>query len=143
MRDSGQHQVALTAVLRAVMRFLEENRGVLRERLDQESPDWVPAWVDERVFNRAFAGLQAFLADVIGQDDHALRHGFDQRLRDYAEELRTDPRAAARVEAGQEPTARPARRPRLVRHAVDAAQGEHARPSRPIRARNCSRGWPD
>lgn len=98
LRESGQHQIALTAGLRGVMRFLDENRNVLRERLDQESPDWVPAWVDERVFNRAFAGLQAFLADVIAQDDHALRQGFDARLRDYAHELRTDPLTAAKAE---------------------------------------------
>ncbi len=62
--DSGQHQVALTAVLRGGMRFIDENRSVLRDRLTNESPAWVPNWVDDRVFNRAFAGLQAFLADV-------------------------------------------------------------------------------
>jgi uncharacterized membrane-anchored protein YjiN (DUF445 family) len=101
VRESGQHQVALTAALRGVMRFLDENRDVLRDRLEQESPDWVPAWVDERVFNRAFAGLQAFLADVIAQDQHALRAGFDRRLRDYAHELRTDPAVAAQAEAAK------------------------------------------
>jgi uncharacterized membrane-anchored protein YjiN (DUF445 family) len=98
VRASGQHQVALTAALRGVMRFLDENRTVLRDRLEQESPDWVPAWVDERVFNRAFAGLQSFLADVISQDGHALRQAFDRRLADYAHELRTDPGAAAQAE---------------------------------------------
>jgi uncharacterized membrane-anchored protein YjiN (DUF445 family) len=98
VRASGQHQLALTAILRGVMRFLDENRSVLRERLDKESPDWVPAWVDERVFSRAFAGLQSFLADVIAQDDHALRLGFDRRLRDYAHELRIDPVTAGRAE---------------------------------------------
>jgi uncharacterized membrane-anchored protein YjiN (DUF445 family) len=98
VRASGQHQVALTALLRGVMRFLDENRSVLRERLDKESPDWVPAWVDARVFARGFAGLQSFLADVISQDDHALRLGFDRRLQDYTHELRTDPVAAARLD---------------------------------------------
>jgi uncharacterized membrane-anchored protein YjiN (DUF445 family) len=96
--DSGQHQVVLSAVLRGVMRFLQENRSVLRDRLDQESPDWVPAWVDDRVFNRAFVGLQSFLADVLTEDDHSLRQGFDRRLRDYAEELRADPATAERAE---------------------------------------------
>ncbi len=33
LRESGQHQVALTAALRGVMRFLDENRVVLRDRL--------------------------------------------------------------------------------------------------------------
>ena len=71
--------------------------GVARPARD-ESPDWVPTWVDERVFNRASPALQSFLADVIAEDDHALRRGFDRRLRDYAQRLRTDPAVAARVE---------------------------------------------
>jgi uncharacterized membrane-anchored protein YjiN (DUF445 family) len=95
---SGQHQVALTALLRGLTRFLEDNRTVLRDRLGDESPDWVPSWVDERVFTRAFAGVQSFLDDVVSQDDHALRQSFDRRLRDYAEELRNDPATAAQVE---------------------------------------------
>ena len=33
------------------MRFLEANRAVLRQRVGEESPEWVPDWVDERVFN--------------------------------------------------------------------------------------------
>jgi uncharacterized membrane-anchored protein YjiN (DUF445 family) len=96
--DSGQHQVALTGALRGLMRFLEENRTVFRQRLEDESPDWVPAWVDERVFNRAFIAVQAFLADVAGQDDHELRRQFDGRLRAYAAELRAGGEAAERAE---------------------------------------------
>ena len=93
--ESGQHQVALSAGLRALNRFLDENRGVFRARVEQESPGWVPAWVDERVFTRAFTAVQAFLADVSARDDHELRLEFDQRLRRYAELLRSDPSAAA------------------------------------------------
>ena len=97
--DGGQHQVALTAGIRALMRFLDENRDALRRRLSQESPEWVPNWLDDRVFVRLFTGMQSFLADIAGQDDHDFRRQFDQRLRDYAESLRSDPQAAARVEA--------------------------------------------
>ena len=97
--DGGQHQVALTAGIQALMRFLEENRDSLRQRLSQESPEWVPNWVDERLFVRLFTGLQSFLADIASQDDHDFRHQFDLRLRAYAEALRTDPPTAAKVEA--------------------------------------------
>ena len=142
--DSGQHQVALTAVLRAVMRFLDENRAVLRERLEQESPDWVPAWVDERVFNRAFAGLQSFLADVIAHDDHALRQGFDRRLRDYAARTAHRPARGGPGRGRQEPAARPARCARLVRHAVDPAEGQPAgRVGRSALAAAAGPGRPD
>jgi uncharacterized membrane-anchored protein YjiN (DUF445 family) len=96
--DSGQHQAALTVMLRGLMRFLDENRSVFRRRLDEESPEWVPEWVDDRVFAKGFTALQSFLADVSVDDDHELRHTFDTQLRAFAERLRSDPAQRARVE---------------------------------------------
>ena len=97
--EGGQHQVVLTGGIRALMRFLDENRDTLRRRLSAESPEWVPSWVDERLFVRLFSGVQSFLADIAADDDHDFRAQFDQRLRAYAQSLRTDPAAIARVEA--------------------------------------------
>ena len=99
--ESGQHQVALTAGLRGLMRFLDDNRSIFRRRLAEESPEWVPEWVDERVFARLFTGLQSFLADVMADDAHDLRQQFDRRLRDYAAALRTDPAKAASIDAAK------------------------------------------
>jgi uncharacterized membrane-anchored protein YjiN (DUF445 family) len=96
--DSGQHQAVLTAGLRGTMRFLDENRTVFRRRLDEESPEWVPEWVDDRVFAKGFTALQAFLADVSVDDTHELRQTFDARLRDLALRLRTDPEQGAKIE---------------------------------------------
>jgi uncharacterized membrane-anchored protein YjiN (DUF445 family) len=96
--EGNQHQVLLGEGLKSVMRFLSDNREVFRQRLAEESPEWVPDWVDERLFNKLFTGVQNFLADVAGNPDHALRKQFDQRLRDYAAQLRTDPQAAANLE---------------------------------------------
>lgn len=96
--DSGQHQTVFTAGLRGTMRFLDENRGVFRRRLDQESPEWVPEWVDDRVFAKGFTALQSFLADVSSDPEHELRKTFDTKLRDVATRLRTDPAHAAKVE---------------------------------------------
>ena len=98
VRESGQHQAVLTAGLKGLMRFLDDNRTVFRERLSEESPDWVPVWVDDRVFARLFTGLQSFLADVSTKPDHELRRNFDRYLRDYAIALRTDPEKAASLE---------------------------------------------
>jgi uncharacterized membrane-anchored protein YjiN (DUF445 family) len=63
-----------------------------------ESPDWVPEWVDDRVFNKAFAALQAFLADVTQDEGHEMRAGFDRQLAALAVRLREDPDQIARVE---------------------------------------------
>ncbi len=96
--DSGQHQAALTTTLRGLAHFLEENRSELRRRVALESPEWVPDWVDDRVFNKGFQLLQSFITDVVGDDGHGLRKGFDDQLRDFAERLRDDPEQIAKVE---------------------------------------------
>ncbi|MFN2518669.1 MAG: DUF445 domain-containing protein [Jatrophihabitantaceae bacterium] len=99
--DSGQHQLALTASLRGLMRFLDQNRAIFRKRLSEESPEWVPDWVDDRVFAKGFTALQSFLADVAQDESHELRKTFDTQLRAFAERLRSDPVQAERIEAAK------------------------------------------
>jgi len=70
--------------------------------------EWVPEWVDDRVFN-AVTGLQSFLADVMADNGTTYAGQFDQRLRDYAGALRSDPAKAASIGRGQAATARPPR----------------------------------
>jgi uncharacterized membrane-anchored protein YjiN (DUF445 family) len=100
--DAGQHQAALTTLLRGTRKFLDNNRAEFRARLDQESPQWVPEWLDDRVFNKGFSLLQSFLGDVIDDENHVLRHGFDVQLRDLAQRLRTDPEQIAKVERARD-----------------------------------------
>lgn len=95
--DSGQHQKVLTTTLRGLMKFLDENRATFRQRLGAESPEWVPDWIDERVFNRGFTALQSFLADITLDSEHELRGAFDRQLRTLAERLRTDPEKIEQV----------------------------------------------
>jgi uncharacterized membrane-anchored protein YjiN (DUF445 family) len=96
--DSGQHQQLLTTALRGLMKFLDANRAVFRKRLSDESPEWVPDWVDDRVFNKGFVAAQSFLADLSLDSDHELRHAFDAQLRALADRLRNDPDQIAKVE---------------------------------------------
>jgi uncharacterized membrane-anchored protein YjiN (DUF445 family) len=96
--DGDRHQEVLSAALRGLARFLEENRIVFRAQLGDASPAWVPDWVDDRVFDRVFAGLQGFLEEVGRDPRHELRRSYDARLRAYVHALRTDPETAGRVE---------------------------------------------
>jgi uncharacterized membrane-anchored protein YjiN (DUF445 family) len=96
--EGDRHQEVLSAALRLLARFLNENRVVFRAQLGDASPAWVPDWVDDRVFDRVFAGLQSFLAEVGDDPRHELRRSYDARLRAYVYALRTDPDTAARIE---------------------------------------------
>ena len=62
--EGDRHQEVLSAGLRLLARFLEDNRLVFRAQLGDASPSWVPDWVDDRVFDRVFVGLQGFLEEV-------------------------------------------------------------------------------
>jgi uncharacterized membrane-anchored protein YjiN (DUF445 family) len=97
--DGDRHQEVLSAALRLLSRFLQENRLVFRAQLGDASPAWVPDWVDDRVFDRAFSGVQRFFDEVGTDPRHELRRSYDARLRVYIDALRTDPVTAARVEA--------------------------------------------
>ena len=50
------------------------------------------------MFAKGFTAVQSFLADVTADPDHELRHTFDERLRDLARRLRSDPEQAAKIE---------------------------------------------
>jgi uncharacterized membrane-anchored protein YjiN (DUF445 family) len=96
--DGDRHQEVLSAGLRGLARFLQDNRVVFRAQLGDASPAWVPDWVDNRVFDRAFAAVMGFLEEVGEDPQHELRRSYDARLRAYVHALRTDPDTAARVE---------------------------------------------
>jgi uncharacterized membrane-anchored protein YjiN (DUF445 family) len=96
--EGDRHQEVLSAALRLLARFLQENRVVFRAQLGDASPAWVPDWVDDRVFDRVFSGLQSFLEEVGADPRHELRHSYDARLRVYIHALRTDPDTAVRIE---------------------------------------------
>ncbi len=101
--DSGQHQALLTTTLKGTKNYLDNNKGLFRSRLGEESPGWVPDWVDDRLFNKGFDAVHALLTDMIrddggGEQAHELRRTYDAQLRAFAERLRTDPEQAARID---------------------------------------------
>jgi uncharacterized membrane-anchored protein YjiN (DUF445 family) len=96
--EGDRHQEVLSAALRGLARFLEDNKVVFRAQLGDASPAWVPDWLDEKVFVRAFTGVQLFLDEVGADPRHELRRSYDVRLRAYVHALRTDPETAGHVE---------------------------------------------
>lgn len=94
----GRHQQLLGSVLHRVSEELEGNQDTLRDRLSRESPWWVPEAVDERIFTRAFTAVHRILDEIADDPSHPLRESFDQRMLDFAEDLKTSPRMQARAE---------------------------------------------
>lgn len=96
--EGRHHQAALDAGLRGLDNLLVDNTDLLRRRLRDESPWWVPEVIDDRVFAKISNGIRSLAADILADPDHELRGHVDARTRDLAERLTTSPELVARVE---------------------------------------------
>ena len=89
--EGDHHERLFDAVLQGAGNFVEDNRETFRARLSEESPWWVPEAIDDRVFDKAYAGVRRFLDDVLRDPDHPTRKAVERRMLDFAERLKTDP----------------------------------------------------
>jgi uncharacterized membrane-anchored protein YjiN (DUF445 family) len=89
--ENGHHQRLLDATMSGLKNFLDDNRLTFRERLQHESPWWVPESIDDRIFDKIFTGVHRFLDDVGTDHDHEVRRSIDQRVIAFAQRLRNDP----------------------------------------------------
>jgi len=96
--EGGHHQRLLDAVLTGLDGFLADNRAVFRQRLEHESPWWIPESIDDRIFEKIYTAVQRFLSDVGTDHDHEVRVSIDRRVSVFAERLRADPELLAKGE---------------------------------------------
>jgi uncharacterized membrane-anchored protein YjiN (DUF445 family) len=89
--EGGHHQRLLDATLTAVGNFIDDNRVVMRDKLDRDSPWWVPEPIDDRIFDKIFLGVKSFLGEVVGNPTHEVRSALDSRIVAFAERMRDDP----------------------------------------------------
>ncbi len=92
------HQALLDTTLSGLSGLLDENRNLMRQKLAEQSPWWVPEPIDDRLFRKFFNGVQGFIAEVRRDPDHEVRRQLDARMADLAVRLRTDPALIARGE---------------------------------------------
>ncbi|MEM9037437.1 MAG: DUF445 domain-containing protein [Actinomycetota bacterium] len=78
--------------------LLDRYRPVFRQRLTDESPWWVPDFVDERVYRRIETGLQRFADELRDDPDHVFRRELTRNLTELADRLERGEGEAARVE---------------------------------------------
>lgn len=90
--DGDHHHEVYNTVLKGAANFLEDNRSTFRRRLINESPWWVPEGIDDRVFEKIYSAVMAFLREVDGNPDHHIKRDIDVRSREFADRLRSDER---------------------------------------------------
>lgn len=95
----GRHQELLDEALRLAARATEANDTLIREKVQEQTPWWVPNAVDKRISDRVVTGIGRTLAEVSSDPDHPLRHRFDEAVQGFIERLQSSPETIARAEA--------------------------------------------
>ena len=94
-----KHQQLLDRVIQGLIRLVAENEALIRDRIREESPWWVPRVVDDRIHQKVLGGIERTLFEVGADPDHPLRHQFDELLADWMVQLQESPEVITRAEA--------------------------------------------
>ena len=97
-----RHHEMLDKLVNLVGRIVRDNKELIRVRISEESPWWVPGAVDDKLYQKIVAGIERTLEQVAADEQHPLRGQFDQALRGFVEKLHNSPETIARAEAMKE-----------------------------------------
>ena len=102
MTEDNRHQEVLDEVIKLASRTVNENADLIRERIERETPWWIPSAVDDKIFKRVLGAIQRLLSELSEDRYHPLRERFDESLDRFIERLNTSPEFAAKVDAWKE-----------------------------------------
>lgn len=94
----NRHQELLDEALRLISEGVSRNEELIRQRIREESPWWLPEAVDDRIHDKVVAAIENTLRQVAADPAHPLRERFDNALAGFIEKLRTSPGTIARAE---------------------------------------------
>jgi uncharacterized membrane-anchored protein YjiN (DUF445 family) len=78
---------------------LEKNRVTIRVRIHEQSPWWLPKFVDQEIFDKIVGGLEDLLAAMAADVSHPARGEIKARLKSLHDALAADPALAAKSRA--------------------------------------------
>lgn len=102
LTEGDRHQELLDDFIRAAARTVDENREIIRERIEKESPWWLPDVVDEKIYKKVLGSIERTLAEIEHDPDHPIRARFDRSVREFMNRLDTSPEMAAKIERWKE-----------------------------------------
>jgi uncharacterized membrane-anchored protein YjiN (DUF445 family) len=97
--EGDRHQELLNEAIRLLARAVNENQDTIRDRIEVESPWWVPELVEDKIHGKIVSGLDHTLQEIRDDPRHPLRTRFDEALAAFIDKLHHAPDVQARAEA--------------------------------------------
>src|SRR5207247_5582819 len=95
----NRHQELLNEAIRLAANAVEDSRALIRTRVEQETPWWLPSAIDDKIYRKIVSAIERTLIEVRDDPQHALRERFDLAISDCIAKLNTSPAVATRAEA--------------------------------------------
>ena len=98
----NRHQELLNEAIRLAANAVEDSRALIRTRVEQETPWWVPSAIDDKIYRKIVSAIERTLVDVRDDPLHPLRERFDIAIDNFIMKLDSSPAVASRIEALKE-----------------------------------------
>jgi uncharacterized membrane-anchored protein YjiN (DUF445 family) len=102
LTEGDRHQDLLDDFIRGVARTVDQNREMIRERIEKESPWWLPEAVDDKIYRKVVGSIERTLAEIEKDPEHPLRKRFDRSVREFMEKVDSSPEMHAKIEHWKE-----------------------------------------
>jgi uncharacterized membrane-anchored protein YjiN (DUF445 family) len=96
--EEGAHHAMVDLALHEAHRWLEGNQETVVRILGTRAPWWTPVWVDDKVTQRVYVELLAWVDDIRTDSQHEARRALDDLLKQLAVDLQTDEQTMERAE---------------------------------------------
>lgn len=94
----NRHQALLDDAIRLLAKGITENQDLIRERVEKESPWWIPGAVDDKIAARIVAALERTMQAVHADPNHPLRARFDNAIDEFIVRLQASPDVILKAE---------------------------------------------
>lgn len=100
--SGNRQQELLEGVLKGGANFLDENGDVIKKRISEETPWWLPKNVDNLIYQKIVDANNRTLHEVSTNPNHPLRERFNQTITRFIDDLKHSPEVLAKEEAFKE-----------------------------------------
>lgn len=107
--SGNRKQELLLGTVKLGGQLLEDNKKLIKEKISQETPWWLPQSVDHKIYQKIVDAVDTTLQEVNSDPKHPLHKNFDVAVDRLVEDLKNSPEIVAKEEAFKE---------ELLQHAV-------------------------
>lgn len=94
----NRHQEIFDEAIRLMAKGVTENRQLIRERIEEESPWWLPDPVEDKIYEKIVRAIDNTLQQIRDNPEHPLRDRFDEALTRFVDRLHNEPAVIAKAE---------------------------------------------